>query len=154
MTISKSKLSSRNAYIRSSFVSSTLQSYGNVNIDNITDDEYEVIKEIEADAKNNKINWKSQSFVAILTTIMANKSPSIKYTANHKGMYIEIRNDDKGKIHIIVKNGFAKKVVVDTFIPFKPMVKYNKRLGSLRAETLYCIYRIARYQVDGELIAS
>ena len=150
----KSKLNSGNVNTKSNFATSPLRSYGNVNIDNITDDEYEVIQEIEADAKARKINWKAQSFVSMITTIMTNKQPAIKYAANHKGLQIEISSDIKGKTHLIVKKGLTRKVIVDTFITSKPIFKHGSRIGTSRSVTLYSIYKTARYQVDGELIAS
>lgn len=150
----RSKFNSKASKAQVGFTTSPLKSFGNVNIDNISDDEYEVIKEIATATINRQIQWKAQNFISIVTALMTKKPITLNYKARYNGLNITIRSDIKGKTSIKVTAGFTNKVLVDTFIPFKPVIRHGFRTGTARGMELYNLYKLARYQVDGELLAS
>lgn len=127
---------------------------GIVNIDNISDREYEMVQEILDNTIERKIYWKPQSFLSILKDLLSNKKVSINYNGSYRGMNIFISNDIKGRTTIKIAKGFTNKTILETFIPFKPETRMGQRTGTSRAYSLYNLFKTIRYQVDGELLAS
>lgn len=151
---SQAKTNPASKKYNANFVSSPLKNYGVVNIDNISDDAYELIKNIAQDTYSREINWRPQTFISIVTSLLSNKDLAITYTAHHKGLNITLKNDIKNKTHIRITKGLTKKVILDTFIPYKPTTRNGARIGTARSMELYKIFKAVRYQVDGQLIAS
>lgn len=147
-------LPSQNFDSKYAYTSRPLKIKGCVNIDNISDKEYELLQELAEDSIRRQIEWKPQSFFSIVTALLAKKTPELIYSASHKGFNVTLTDSIKGKISIKITKGITKKTVLETFIPFKPEVSYGKRRGSARSVLLYNLYKSARYQVDGELLAS
>lgn len=136
------------------FVSNPLKDFGIVNIDNISDNAYDLIKYIAQDTYNRQINWKPQTFLSIVSSLLADNDLAITYTAQHKGFNITLKNDINNKTQITITKGLTKKVILDTFITYKPITKNGVRIGTARSMELYKIFKAVRYQVDGQLIAS
>lgn len=136
------------------FTTPSLSIYGKVNIDNISDNDYETIQKITEATFSRQIHWKPQSFMSIITQIVTKKQLEIQYSANFNGMNICLTSNIKGKTTIKVTKGLTKKVIVDTYILANPVLKFGMRAGTSRSLTLYKLFKAVRYQVDGELIAS
>ncbi|MGD9580194.1 MAG: hypothetical protein AB7V50_02375 [Vampirovibrionia bacterium] len=151
---SKIKTNPLKSNYKTDFVTSPIKKFGIVNIDNISDDAYELIKSIAQDTFNRKIYWRPQNIFSIVSSILANKELAIVYTAKHKGLNITIKNDVQNKTYIKVTKGLTKKVILETFIPYKPVMRNGARVGTYRSMELYKIFKAVRYQVDGQLIAS
>lgn len=127
---------------------------GIVNIDNISDKEYELINDIADATVMRKINWKSNSIVSILTGFISKKDPEMVYNAVYKNMKINVRRNLKGKVNIKITTQVTKQTILETFIPYKPEVKLTGRSGTSRAMLLNNMFNVIRFQVDGQPIAS
>jgi len=148
------KTSSSFSKAQSRYVSNPVKSFGIVNVDNISDIEFELVNEIAEASISRQIQWESQSFIAMLASMMSKKEMKLVYKGRYNGLNVEVTSNIKGKTTVKVTKGFTKKVLVETFITSRPVVKYGRRIGTARSQVLYNLYKSARYQVDGDLLAS
>jgi hypothetical protein len=136
-------------------VSRPLPIKGVVNIDNISDREFEIVEEIAESTFAREINWRPQGFLSILSSILIqNKVPELEYIADYKGHRLSLRTNAKGKTALTVTKKFSGKKVLETFIPFNPVVRFGVRTGTSRAMLLNRLMKTVRFQVEGELLAS
>ena len=148
---SKVKYPSTNTHFSS--MSNPLRSYGIVNIDNIEDEQYEIIHQLIKDTIDRQVKWRQADLVTMLVSLATKTETTICYFADYKGMNVTISNNFKGIVRIKITTRFTKKVVVDTFIPFKPSIQYGKKIGTSRSFKLYSLFQSVRYQVDGMSVA-
>lgn len=127
--------------------------FGKVNIDNITDNDYEAIKQIADATFSRRIKWNDQNIFNFVFNFISNKEPEYTYQARYKSLKIVINSNFCGKTTIKVTKGLTNQLIVDTFIPDKPMIRHGIRVGTTRSFMLYNLFKAVRYQVDGELIA-
>lgn len=151
---SKRSASSRFNSSSAAFATLPLSIYGKVNVDNIPDKHYEIIKGIADETLKRSIKWKPQSFISLLTQRFLKNDSALVYTGYYNGLNITLSNTTKGQTAIRITTGLTRKVFLDTFTPFKPEIRNGKRVGTLRAMLLYNLYKAIRYQVDGELLPS
>lgn len=130
-------------------VSRPLPLKGIVNIDNISDREYEVIKKVVDVTVTKKISWKTAGLICSLKNIILKNNIVSTYKTYYEGLDIILNKFSTGKISIKASNRLTKRVVFDTFIPFKPELKLNKRVGTSRSMVLYKLFQAIRYQVEG-----
>ncbi len=132
----------------------TMRLLDNVNVDNVDDKRYELIQQLAKDTIDRKVEWRPRDLVSMLVSLTTKTETILTYYADYKGMNITISDNFKGKIRIKATRCFTQKVVIDTFIPFKPFYKYGKRVGTSRSLTLLKLFKSVRYQVDGMVMAS
>lgn len=144
----------RNIATQSAYANSSLQLKGVVNVDNISDDNFALVKEILDASVKRQVKWQPKSLLNNIINLFSGKELTVIYTGSYDGMKIRIESFLKGKVAIKVTGGLTNRVLLETFIPFTPQSIHGTRVGTSRSVVLYNIYKSARYQVDGELIAS
>ncbi|MEW5822564.1 MAG: hypothetical protein AB1782_20390 [Cyanobacteriota bacterium] len=119
---------------------------GLVNIDNISDKEYEMIRLISEATYNNEIRWNAQNvFIQYIRTIITNKFESL-YWGIYNDYVVTLTDNYSGKVSITVTKGFPKKTVLETFIPRKPQFINGRRVGSFRESYLFKLLMTIKFQ--------
>lgn len=127
---------------------------GNVNVDNISDNEFELIQNIAGLTFNRALKWKPQSFISSLSDLLFNKKLTHNYNTTANDTNINLKKFQNGKISIKISSISANKVLLETFIPHKTHVVWGKREGSARSILLQNLFNAVRYQTEGTFAAS
>jgi hypothetical protein len=128
---------------------------GIVNIDTISDKEYDIVKEVIDASFEGRMKWKPLSLVSIVSTfLLENKMPDLQYKAVYNGYKISLSSNIRGKTRIKISTRFSNKTILETFCPFKPENQYGEKIGTSRSHLLYTLFKTVRYQIDGYLLAS
>ena len=125
-----------------------LRQYGTVNIDNILDKDFELIQDILKNTIEKKIQWQPGVFITIFRTIILKQPFESFFSAKYKEYNITLNNNHKGIITIIITKGLSKKRILKTFIPFKPVIKNNYRIGTYRSTVLCNLFNIVKSQTN------
>jgi hypothetical protein len=137
----------------SSFDMRPLPVQGRVNIDNISDKEFEHIQTIAEMSFKRALKWKSQGFISTLAALISKTDITHMYKTRGNGIDIVLTKYQNGKISIKITQTLNKTVLVDTFIPYKTRMVWGKREGTKRASLLQNLFNAVRYQVDGITMA-
>lgn len=145
---------SLNLATKSAYANTSLNLKGVVNVDNISDERFALLKEILDASVNRQVKWQAKGFISNVIGLLSGKEMTLTYSGTFNGMKIRVESFIKGKVSIKVTKGLTNKVLLETFIPFSPKSMHGTRIGTSRSVVLFNLYKSARYQVDGELLAS